>query len=591
MGTLKYITVCLLAFLVVIFLTGSTAHAVDGEVTYTGTNTNLTGDDIGAGPFQLGFTFDFYGTGFTSTYININGTINFSENYSRYNNVPLNTAKSGTNISDYSVYAFWDDLNTNASGQSGNKNIYYSTVGVAPNRMFVSQWTNIYFHGTTVQMGTFQIILYEGTNIVQIQYRDLLGNASQLNREKGNSATIGIRKNNSASIQYSHNTASITQEQAIRYTPNGSGGYTVDTDADYELVYLAPAGAPTSPTLVTPTDGTSGVTTAPTFEWLPVESATSYRILISTVSNFATTVADQTTASTSYTLGSSLSTSTQYYWRVQAINSNGSSLSPTRSFTTAAAANAAPNTPISLSSTSLLAGATSTSLTGVTLTATLSDDDASEQVRYRLQIASENTFSSLVIDYRSPFDDEGSFLYTFAESGGTYLVGSTATTLSPGNYYLRIRTEDDSAASSSWNTASGVAFVIGSAPTNTPTPTAAPTATATPTPTPTVAGSPSITGVGASVSGSSVVITWTTDQETSSQVEYGLIPAYGFSTSETDVTPRVTSHTTTISELKSCARYFYRVKSKNSGDILSVSDRNTFNTPGCITSDVITGSE
>lgn len=670
------------------------AQAVDGEITYTGLNSNLVGDDVGAGPFNIGFTFNFYGSDFTQAYININGTLNFSENYSRYNNVPLSTAKSGTNISNNSIYAFWDDLNTNPSGGSGNKPIYYSTIGSSPNRKFVAQWTNIYFHGTTVQMGTFQIILYEGSNEIQIQYRDLLGNASQPNRELGNSATIGLRKDDSYRNQYSHETASITQGQAIRYAPNGANAYNVNTSATYDLIYLAPEGAPTSPTLVTPTDGTSGVTLSPSFEWLPVESATSYRILVSTVSNFSTTVIDQTTANTFYTYGSNLNTSTQYYWRVQATNSYGNSLSPTRSFTTAAVSNTTPNNPSSVTSTGLLGGSTMTTTSGKTISMTLSDSDESEQLRYRIQIATDSDFNSLLIDYRSGYSDEGSFLYTFGQSGGTYLVGSSSTTLPDDSYYVRLRAEDDSAASSSWYSSGEIAFTLEQnyAP-NLPTSlgndqmvngsansenqpsfvfTLSDTNVANTlsyqievdndadfsspairyqsglaaqgTKTFTVGQNPgsgtydigainqelgngsyywrvkSTDNIGDSsgfatansgeiafivnnnvpgidnlqttnISSSSATISWVTDEATSSQIEYGLVSSYGFTTAITNTSPRVTTHEISLGSLEACARYFYRVKSANNASTQVVSERQTFTTSGCSVSSVTGGSE
>lgn len=678
----------------VVLSSNQKVYAADGEITYTGYNSNLVGDDVGAGPFDLGFTFTFYGTDFTQTYLNINGTLNFSENYSRYSNVPLSTTKSGTNISNNSIYAFWDDLNTNPSGGSGNKPIYYATIGSAPNRKFVSQWTNIYFHGTTVQMGTFQIILYEGSNEIQIQYRDLLGNASQPNRELGNSATIGLRKDDTYRNQYSHDTASISQGQAIRYTPSGVNSYTVDTDADYDLLYLAPEGAPTSPTLVTPTDGTSGVTLAPAFEWLPVESATSYRILVSTVSNFSTTVIDQTTSHTFYTHGSNLSTSTQYYWRVQATNSNGTSLSPTRSFTTAAVSNTAPNIPNTVVSTDLLGGATIATTSSKTIHMNLSDDDEDEQVRYRLQIATDSDFNSLVVDYRSNYAIAGAFTYTFGQSGGTYLVGNSNTTLADGSYYLRVRTEDDSAASSNWYSSGEVAFTLeqnfapnlpnslggdhvvnGSVSSETqpsftftlsddnlsntlryqieidndsdfssPVVNYQSGLTAQGSKTFTVgqaAGSgtynvgtvaqelangnyywrvkaidnvgdssgfatansgevafiinnnvPGIDNIQAnSVSSSSVNITWDTDEATSSQVDYGLVTGYGFTTTVSNVSPRVTHHEVTLSSLESCARYYYRVKSTNNANTQVVSERKNFTTTGCVTSSIVGGNE
>jgi len=435
----------------------SQVGAVDGEVNYSAINTLIYGDDGHTdgdkGPFNIGFAFNFYGANFTQAYVNINGALTFNTYYSTYSN----TALSNSSAMNNSIFAFWDDLITDPTYSPSIRPIYYATIGEAPNRKFVTQWTNIYFFSTDIQMGTFQVILYEGSNIVQIQYRDLLGGARAL----GNSATIGIKKDNSTYSQYSNNTTNaISQEQAIRYTPNGGGGYTVNTAADYDLIYLVPEGAPISPTLVNPTDETTGITTSPTFEWLPVENATSYTVLVSTAADFSSTVINESgQTGTSYTYGSALQSSTQYYWRVQSVNGSGSALSPTLTFTTGGA-NTAPNLPSNVSSANLIGGGTLGNPTGSTLTATLSDPDESEQVRFRIQIASNDSFGNLVIDYRSPFSDEGVFNYTFGENNGTYLVGGSGTTLSAGNYYLRIRAEDDAAASSDWSTAEGIAFVV-----------------------------------------------------------------------------------------------------------------------------------
>lgn len=569
MSIFKRVSACLFFFTLffLAFPQVRVAHAVDGEITYTGTNTDLVGDDNYKGPFNLGFTFTFFGTNYTQAYVNINGTLNFSAGDSSYSNSALNV--SGQNNT---IFAFWDDLITDIPPYD-QKPIYYATIGSAPNRKFIVQWTNVYFYSTTIQMGTFQAILYEGSNNIQIQYRDLLGG----DRALGNSATIGIKKDSSTYKQYSANTLSLAQGQSILYTPNGSNDYTVtsqtpgvgqEVSAGYDLVYLAPAGAPTSPTLVNPTDGTTGVTTTPTFEWLPVDGATSYTVLISTVSNFSSTVVNQSgITGVSYTLGSALNTSATYYWRVQAVNNVGSSLSSTRSFVTGAA-NAAPTTPSSVASSTLIGGGNVETVTGSTLTATLADSDSGQEVRYRVQIATDNSFSNLVVDYRSPFAAQGGVTYTVGQSGGTYLVGSTSTTFSAGNYYLRIRTEDDAAASSSWYTASGIAFVV-----------------------PADTTSPTISSIVATPGTTSATITWSTSEAASTQVQYGLLPAYGLQTAETNTSPRVTSHSVSLSSLQSCARYFFRVLSTDAATNQATSSAQTFNTTGCESSSILTGSE
>lgn len=442
---------CLVSLVLSLIVFSQSAKAYDGEVNYIGTNTNLSGDDNSAGPFNLGFTFRHFDTDYTQAYININGTVNFGTAYAGYSNVGLPSATPGR-----CVCAFWDDLIT----QSGKKSIYYATIGDAPNRKFVAQWTNMYFYSNpSLPMGTFQVILYEGSNDIQIQYRDLLGGTDS----QGTSATIGINKDAATAYQHSYNSAGITQEQAIRYSYTSTDTYNVNTAASYDPVYLLGSDVPASPNLINPTNGVTGVTTTPTFEWQAVDLATSYRVLISTVSNFSTTVVNQSgLTGTSYTLGSALSYNTLYYWRVEAINSSGSSFSGTRTFTTSAQPNAAPSTPTGLGASLLLSGGrlNLATLMNTDFAFTLSDSDAGEQLRYRIQIANDTAFSDLVIDYRSEFASAGARTFNFGDSG-TYLVGSASTTLVDGDeYYWRVRAEDDGSASSNYATAtvSGSAF-------------------------------------------------------------------------------------------------------------------------------------
>jgi len=102
---------------------------------------------------------------------------------------------------------------------------------------------------------------------------------------------------------------------------------------------------------------------------------------------------------------------------------------------------------------------------------------------------------------------------------------------------------------------------------------------------------PIISNESATVSSNSAVITWTTDENASSLVQYGLNQNYGFVTSETDTITRVSSHSVTLSSLKSCARYFYRVISSDSTSNQSSSAQKTFSTSGCAASTIVSGTE
>ena len=77
-------------------------------------------------------------------------------------------------------------------------------------------------------------------------------------------------------------------------------------------------------------------------------------------------------------------------------------------------------------------------------------------------------------------------------------------------------------------------------------------------------------------------ITWTTDEVSSTQLEYGLTTSYGHTTTEIDTSPRVTSHSNSISQLESCTSYHYRVLSKDVVDNTLTGTDKTFTTTGCV---------
>ena len=81
---------------------------------------------------------------------------------------------------------------------------------------------------------------------------------------------------------------------------------------------------PVTPVLISPPNG-SQVTTTPLLDWNDVVLATSYRLQVSQVSNFMTTVIDEVSLTTSqYQVPSGvLSANVQYFWRARARNAGG----------------------------------------------------------------------------------------------------------------------------------------------------------------------------------------------------------------------------------------------------------------------------
>lgn len=323
----KIMPVLMAAVLVASAILPSTALAVPGETIYTGENTNLSGDDDSNGPVPIGFPFVFYGdteATVSNTYVNINGTLNFDTGHSEFSNETLPTNNMGR-----SIMAFWDDIITK---DFADKSILYKTVGTPGSQKFITQWTNMYFYSNpSIPMGTFQVILYEGTNKIQLQYRDLLGGDAS----RGDSATIGINQSGALSSQVSFDTAFLEQGQAISFTPNGSNDYTVNTNATYDAVYLSDAAAPATPILSAPSDNATSVSTTPTFTWSAANLADSYQLIAASDSNYTNIVINQSgLTGASYTPETPLNPNTNYYWKVIAINGVGSTISNGRKFTT-----------------------------------------------------------------------------------------------------------------------------------------------------------------------------------------------------------------------------------------------------------------
>ena len=92
---------------------------------------------------------------------------------------------------------------------------------------------------------------------------------------------------------------------------------------------------------------------------------------------------------------------------------------------------------------------------------------------------------------------------------------------------------------------------------------------------------PIISSVQSSPSQTSVTITWTTDENASSQVYYGATDSYGSNTSEADTAPRVTSHSVSLSSLSCGSTYHFKVVSKDALENSSVPNDNTFTANAC----------
>jgi hypothetical protein len=167
-------------------------------------------------------------------------------------------------------------------------------------------------------------------------------------------------------------------------------------------------GLPGTPVLVSPANGQTGVSLNPAMMWNSVIGAATYRLQVSTVSNFATTVFDNGTLTVNSIGIGPLAGSTTYYWRVDATNPSGTSAwSTTWSFTTATV----PAAPVLVSP--------ANNATNVSTNPTLAWNASAGASNYLLQVSKDSSFNSIVLS-DSGLDSTSRAISSLADSTTYY---------------------------------------------------------------------------------------------------------------------------------------------------------------------------
>lgn len=164
-------------------------------------------DDVTHGPFNIGFTFNFFGNNYTQFYVGSNGWIGFSGGQTTgYVAQYIPNASSPMNV----ILADWEDL------LPGSSNIYYTTIGSAPNRKLVVSFYNVPHYSCNTNLHTFQFVLFETTNVIEVNYlsKPQCGSSN---------ATAGlVNSNNTNVVPVGGKNASQwnVTNYSVRYTPS-----------------------------------------------------------------------------------------------------------------------------------------------------------------------------------------------------------------------------------------------------------------------------------------------------------------------------------------------------------------------------------
>lgn len=181
--------------------------------TNTGTQLFMT-DDSQQGPFNIGFNFCFFGQTYTQFWVGSNGWISFSAGQPvTFTSQPIPTVNAL--VPKNCIMGPWQDWHPGIGGQ-----IRYQVQGVAPCRKLVVSWIGVPMYSCTNLQGTFHIVIYESTNVIE----NHIANKPGCLQWQGGTATQGVH--NAAgtlgiAVPGRNSTAWTTVNNSYRYTPSG----------------------------------------------------------------------------------------------------------------------------------------------------------------------------------------------------------------------------------------------------------------------------------------------------------------------------------------------------------------------------------
>ena len=184
------------------------------DISTTGTAVPLSDNQV-SGAVPIGFTFNYYEQDYADLYIGSNGFLTVLPSQ-------LNGCCSGQALPDSSspngtIAGWWTDLCPASGCSNGIGSIHYETLGTAPNRRFIVQFTNVPYCCSGPATVTMQYKLFEGRNIIEMHY-ELISM-----HQAGRVHSVGIEnQDGSAGLQYhlGRGSGGITNQFAVQFAPH-----------------------------------------------------------------------------------------------------------------------------------------------------------------------------------------------------------------------------------------------------------------------------------------------------------------------------------------------------------------------------------
>ncbi|SHJ17102.1 hypothetical protein SAMN05444363_2856, partial [Flavobacterium terrae] len=231
-----------------------------------GTLLNVEIDDIWSPIVDLPFPFCFYGQNYTKLLVGANGVLSFNIAgvVPGGTETPLvpgdcewsysGTIPSTTFPIKNAIYGVYQDIHPGLITNPAVQNINYYVTGTYPNRAFVLNTSEIpqYSCNTSVGLQTYQIILYETTNTIDV----LVNKRTACTSWNGGRGVIGLmnQAGTLAAVPPNRNTGTWSAfNEAWRFTPSSAGG----SNVTLEWFQGATSLGSTNPITVSPTTSTT----------------------------------------------------------------------------------------------------------------------------------------------------------------------------------------------------------------------------------------------------------------------------------------------------------------------------------------------
>ena len=175
-------------------------------------------NNVFSASIPLQFSFSFYGKFYNNVAIGSNGIISFDEESAGKRCEPVIKNEIPARSYAYSaIMPAYEALDISIGGS-----IYYSTEGSIPNRKFIINYNNVSLKNCNNEKVTFQVILYETTNVIEIFLKD---KPSCLYYHDG-AAIAGIQNNHKQALSLPGKNAnrwgSTGMNKAYRFIPLGA---------------------------------------------------------------------------------------------------------------------------------------------------------------------------------------------------------------------------------------------------------------------------------------------------------------------------------------------------------------------------------